>query len=85
MSDPGPTHQPYGQDPYGQQPGGQPSPYGQSPYGQQPAYGIHYYCRRQFPATQHIVAYGYLHGHEMLPYPLIDSLIVTTDNYYIFF
>ena len=42
MSDPGPTHQPYGQDPYGQQPGGQPSPYGQQPvygqpYGQQPA------------------------------------------------
>ena len=37
MSDPGPTHQPYGQDPYGQQPGGQPDPYGQqSPYGQQP-------------------------------------------------
>jgi hypothetical protein len=38
MSEPGPTHQPYGQDPYGQQPGGQPSPYGQQPsYGQQPA------------------------------------------------
>src|SRR6478735_6870638 len=36
MSDPGPTHQPYGQDPYGQQQGGQPSPYGQQPYGQQP-------------------------------------------------
>src|ERR671920_760725 len=37
MSDPGPTHQPYGQDPYGQQPGGQPYPYGQqSPYSQQP-------------------------------------------------
>jgi hypothetical protein len=40
MSDPGPTHQPYGQDPYGQQPGGQPYPYGQQPsYGQQPAGG----------------------------------------------
>ena len=39
MSDPGPTHQPYGQnDPYGQQPGPQPSPYGQQPsYGMQPA------------------------------------------------
>lgn len=38
MSNPGPTHQPYGQDPYGQQPGGQPYPYGQQPsYGQQPA------------------------------------------------
>ena len=43
MSEPGPTHQPYGQDPYGQQPygqqpGGQPYPYGQQPtYGQQPA------------------------------------------------
>jgi hypothetical protein len=38
MSDPGPAHQPYGQDPYGQQPGGQPYPYGQqAPYGQQPA------------------------------------------------
>jgi len=42
MSDPGPTHQPYGQDPYGQNPygqsGGQPSPYGQQPpYGQAPA------------------------------------------------
>ncbi|MCY4728858.1 hypothetical protein NYO98_21450 [Nocardioides sp. STR2] len=42
MSDPGPTHQPYGQDPYGQQPyaqqsGGPPSLYGQQPtYGQQP-------------------------------------------------
>lgn len=38
MSEPGPTHQPYGQDgPYGQQPGGQPYPYGQQPaYGQQP-------------------------------------------------
>jgi hypothetical protein len=33
MSNPGPTHQPYGQDPYGQQPGGQPSPYGQQPAG----------------------------------------------------
>src|SRR5688572_20289549 len=32
-----PTHQPHGEDPYGQQPGGQPYPYGQqSPYGQQP-------------------------------------------------
>jgi hypothetical protein len=35
MSDPGPTHQPYGHhDPYGQQPSGQASPYGQPPYGQ---------------------------------------------------
>jgi hypothetical protein len=42
MSNPGPRHQPYGQDPYGQQPyaqqsGGPPSLYGQQPtYGQQP-------------------------------------------------
>ena len=33
MSEPGPTHQPYGQDPYGQS-----SPYGQPGYGQ-PGYG----------------------------------------------
>lgn len=44
MSEPGPTHQPYGQDPYGQQPGGQPYPYGEQPaygqpHGQQPAGG----------------------------------------------
>ena len=36
-SEPGPTHTPYGQDPYGQPPAG-----GQNPYGQQPAHGQPY-------------------------------------------
>ncbi|HEX5918835.1 MAG TPA: DUF2304 domain-containing protein [Nocardioides sp.] len=40
-SEPGPTHQPYGQDPYGQQPS--------YPYGQQPSYGQPVVDRR--PAT----------------------------------
>jgi hypothetical protein len=50
MSDPGPTHQPYGQDPYGQQPYGQ-QPYGQQPYGQQPAYGQQQAGRRPGTVT----------------------------------
>lgn len=42
-SEPGPTHTPYGQDPYGPPPTSGQSPYGQQPaYGQQPTYGQPY-------------------------------------------